>query len=253
MKYQSILALAAQWLSALSAVLFALAVAMNSWVFSRWGLNFLQFAGASDVIGSGLFLATALFTPALCFGGGWVIGRLVVWERVDPRLLDYALTIVVALWAMFATAAVIHLRWDTSYSRIPFLIFYGLWVSRLNASGRISGVIGGASIAGLALMCASFGFVQVARISQTGFQGRVLVNVSEGACQGQVLWMGERALILRCPNGRIGAVYGPENLRLELRPGDRALEAPSLPPRRGLPRTWGQFFAPWTINGAESP
>lgn len=208
-------------------------VIANSAVFLSWRLSFLQLASPSDVITSGLQISWPVLLSVLSTGLG--IGtRIAVREAAirNPRTVDIGFKVLIGLlgvaaaaWAIWAILSEPEKRerldiWLVSYSFLTFVFGFvrskvvvhrpgrGLDHDEVHRAMRDMLTI----VAGVGFLLIQFNIPVVAKSGFFGDRYRLTDPRLPAACEGAVLWTGERAIVVRCGVGTKPVVLvGPEN------------------------------------------
>lgn len=184
----------------LTSMMFVLGFAVNSIVFSTWGISFAQFATAWDVLVGGLQIGGMFLSVII---GYWII---VPFRRFSPvSLLAYMLTGVLAISVLFLAAESIIAR-DTALLVVMLLagmaagsIDFHRYKKKWQRNALISISIFQFTIfSGLSL------FVQISSASEHGYSWPNVVTIDEAGCNAaRALWVGERAIVIRCMDGQV--------------------------------------------------
>ncbi|HVQ06873.1 MAG TPA: hypothetical protein VMS43_00410 [Allosphingosinicella sp.] len=250
-RLHSVLALTAEAASLAGLVGFIAAIALDSFIFNRWGLTFLQIASPTDVILSGLQNSLVLAAPCFVFAGGWLLGRDLFglsntarWRRT--LLFLWAAALVSMLW--FADALIHHGYFRYLVGAVIFLFAAlvgtgdhveaelppGVDVTTpaalksirvLKLDGRFNSVF-------ICLLIASTAMLErINDLSDDGmFSARTayLLSPELRDCHAPyVLWAGERAVVVQCPPDKVRVLYQPGDLQIGVNPGRPAMGAPS--------------------------
>lgn len=217
-KWSEISSIWAQWLSGLAAISFVAAAIFNGWIFDGWGLNFLQIASAADVLNSGIDLFFRLLAPLLGFVSGWVVVRGLIFLFNDRIIVSKIINYLRFVLLFSVPLMLIYVVAGGIFSPLIFIFAfsYGYYFSYEAAVGRMSHSIPAIMVIILFIMTSSLGIKSVIRVSKYGFQPRKIVLDDKAYCRGDVLWMGERSIVVNCNNRRIMVIYGSENLKLEM-------------------------------------
>jgi hypothetical protein len=234
-EHHATLSLAAQWLSGAAAVSFASSALINYIVFSWWGLDFLQIASTTDVISSGIEVFVRLLGPAFIFMSGWLVARIPVFYLMPARMIRFitifAITLVEILTIFFASPEGDAISWVLLLT----LGLFGFYQSYSVARGDVHGVEAAVVAIVVGAMLAFTGVTLVRQLVLHGFEPRRLVLAADEPCRGDVIWMGERAIVLRCPDQQVAILFGPENVPLQLRPAEYQPKILTLPAKPSVP------------------
>lgn len=213
----SLLVWAVQLVSLASIAAFLVAVVVNSMVFDRWGLEFLQIATPSDVLMSGLAILFSWLRLMAFFCVGFVIALLPFNERRTDILICSALAAFIEGCLVF----IVHIfgqafdhyfelsSWIYITSILGTIVAIGfLQAVSLKRSDFVGGVVLG-SIVLLGIWIHGVGLIN--HLSKVGFSGvnaypreicGELIGETEDA---QLLWAGQNASAIRC--GGTGPIY----------------------------------------------
>lgn len=208
----------AQWLSGLAAISFVAAAIFNGWIFDGWGLNFLQIASAADVLNSGIDLFFRLLAPLIGFTSGWVLVRGLMFKFNDRVFISNLIGHIRYALIIFAMAMAIHVASGGIFSPLIFIFAfsYGYYFSYEAAIGRISHLIPAIMVIIIFIITSSLGIKSIINVSKNGFQPRRLVLNDKNYCKCDVLWIGERSVVVNCIDGNIKVIYGGEGIKLEM-------------------------------------
>lgn len=234
-KISRYLSFVAQTTSLAAIVGFLAAIIVNSIIFYSWGLVFLQVASAWDVILSGLQMVVFTLLPVIGAPVGWVVG---VWlsrrskRRVWQNLLlayatvFYVISVITPIiigsptWARLFVASIgVMLVMAVFEERRHF--------RRLSAFGPTEAVrfrIVSVAMLGFTVFVGSLTNViaQVTAEGMIGYESVALTLPALPECEApRAVWIGERAVVAKCRNGRTAVVIGSENVVLELRRSPR--------------------------------
>ena len=217
---------------------FLLSTILNSFVFNTWGVPFTQVATPNDVLNSGLQMTGNLILGVLAC----LIGVAFFFTVKDHnRILIAVIRIIVSLVGMSALLRFAwHLLGDVlhkptastpasilgSSDLLPTLLTGIIAVSFLLASDAANfwegksrpRVMELAAVMGL-FTGMTLVFVGIAQAGSQGFlEGKYLLTnpkVPDG-CAGTVLWVGERAIAVRCQDSKPPlVVFGADNATME--------------------------------------
>jgi len=211
------------------------AIGLNSLIFSLWGLTFLQLATPSDVLLSGLQLAFLIVFPMLAAVLGWWIGTKIT--AISGSYVRIAVIIFLGLLIILHFVTVLYFKYRLSVT-ISFAIFSFLYSALIRSVERVRTLRRGSSrrrpkkealnVTWLGLgiiMCYQIAEKQITRIYHNGMSGGLLHRPAPENClRPLVLWVGERAVVVRCPTNEIRVLYNAENI--EVREGPSNIAAP---------------------------
>ena len=237
---------AAERLTLLTALAFVASTLVNVMVFDTWGLTFLAVATPSDVLMSGLILG---LVPAITWTGytacyALVVARKSKWTRwlayfgavgaictIVPRFVGYGPPAGQLWWLSFtlgfvlAGAVLASDRWAIGSEIVG-------WRERVAAIGRRFVRDGLRILLLVAFLFFSGAMVWV--VSEAGYLAspmRFSEKDKGKYCDGRVVWIGERALIIDCgvaPIHDYQLLYGLEGVTLVQ--DRRHYASPSPPP-----------------------
>jgi hypothetical protein len=212
---------ATQTLTLLTAAGFAASSVFNSLIFYFWGLNFLQIASPEDVLMSGLdsvarialissaiflaFLASRYFAYLLIHSGKQNI-LTILYIALGLILLGGAYWLKYTQHILFAFALFVYLSASVFFLAIH-TDWYGDFVRSIKLrQSAVMVVLNGVFVLMMVVIGA---FVAVAavntvihasqRMIASGFgDGSHYAVPAPAACEGRVMWMGERAIVVAC-------------------------------------------------------
>ena len=236
------LKLAVEGFSLLAAFAFLLAVARNEFLFSRWGLSFLQVASPSDVVMSGLGALFHFSSLVVLVAVGAVPGLLT--RRV--RELWWALFLLEgAAWIVLAVVVALLASgegrdWGAGVTILLTLTLVP--ISHLLTHRRRREVLARpVARAALVLLVAAsvlaFAALQIREQAAVGVtEKRIhLLQPRIPDCHGLVLWQGERATVVDCGYARGGTkprvIYNAQDLMVT----NASVPHPEDPPAKAAP------------------
>jgi hypothetical protein len=210
-------------------------VALNQFLFARWGLSFLQVASPADVVMTGVGSLLYLYPLVVFAAAGALLGF--VSRRVRPLWWGLLLLECVLIGALAALVAFGGSVSSPSGRGVTVLLILGLVpLAHALTHRRRREMLArrGATAAVGLVLAASLLAVVVAQITEQSVEGvgpeRIhLVQPAIPDCHGLVLWQGERATVVQCSYGKAAR----ENLRVLYNAQDLVIttaEVPHEPP-----------------------
>ncbi len=211
------LAALAQIVSGLAGLAFVAAVVLGKLVFSGWGLNFAQLATPGDVAMLGVDLLLAAGFPLTATAIGVLIGPHIRAERRRPWKQVGSIALMVAGFLLAVRVS----------PPVAGGALFMLGLAMLTSPPRQTPTPEGPPLGNLAstrafVLCGLVLAGQVAATTVWGLQERE--TYLQGAelpagCAGQLLWLGEQAIVLDCASPfdarrRVIAINRPDKFRL---------------------------------------
>jgi len=206
-----------QGLSLILAVAFVMAVALNQFVFERWGLNFAQVSTPSDVLMSGLDIGFRIFLPVIVYLAALLVAKMVVdaYPRAYVGLLILGVAIFLFCQAMQIVAAARGALWPRWLQYVSLIGWASILSGMLSSKVSLKLKARAALPAILAVIAPATSLAEQYRsphgpyqqLVKDGYVGRALWV--EGG--GRVLWVGEKAVVVRCSDSKVAVRIGPEN------------------------------------------
>lgn len=243
-RWHSLGAMVAQWLSALAGLSFAAAAIFNGWIFDGWGLNFLQIASAADVLNSGIDLFFRLLAPALGCTSGWFAARGLIFLTQENEFWSSAIKKTAFLPGIISMLAAAYVVCGGVFSPLTFIYAFsaGYYYSYDVAIGSTPRLFIFVFVIPLFIAIVSLGFKNVSEVSRYGFEPRRILVEAGYSCAGDVLWIGDRSIVVHCKTGEVDVIYGGENVRMSMR---QIEEWPRVASLRALKRRDQSHFQKW--------
>lgn len=231
---RSALVWVAELISLFGIVAFTAAVLFNNALFDHWGIEFLQVATATDVIMSGLHILVT-FIPLLFWNFvGFLSGLIFVlawighskWQRVGVVLLALAALITAVNFVIRSTMSQADAH-SITQAVIMGMILYpaAVLVEKVVYSGRAPGwfvqwipVLSAASLmVPHIVQSVLIDLESEARYGLNGGRAYVVGPVIRNCVNPLLLWGGDKAVVVKCPNQKIMVLRDFENLEIEVR------------------------------------
>lgn len=218
--WNSAAATTAQFLTIVGSVALVLALMINSFVFSAWGLSFLQLAGPTDAAMSGLNILLKLLPITSV---GWL--SFLIGYNSGPERRRFILKKIYILLNAIAIALAIL---PPLLRILPFFDKFSALYFLFAPSLLVAGYVWGAQARSYSharwpvVTVSAFAILGVATVeaisradslSNSGYMPGLEMILEECSNEpADVLWMGTRSIVLRCKNRRMVIISGPENL-----------------------------------------
>lgn len=208
-------------ITALSASVFVVGVTLNSLVFSLWGLPFSQLATAWDVLIGGLQVGSAVITFGIFVTISMPIRR---WKVNAILVLIFINAIGLAIIAASFVGGI-----PRAFGIFAFIAFSGIFMNliRFNHNGTAVQVAITKTMISLqfGVFILTIATMQVYSSYKNGYAWSDRISTDAPGCHfADVLWLGERAVVLRCKNEAILVLRDPPSM--VLRRGDAFGDVP---------------------------
>ena len=222
-----------RWIVELSTIFgvagFLGSILLNGYVFTHWGLSFLQVATLSDVVMSGLQLSLDIASLSLFALVGYVAGRRLflacgrsgpIWERVEKVRTNFVTALVVGSIPLTG-----YVLWRGVGGTGNLPVLYGIAAGVGFAAGNVNtsrywgkdmadnaaAVVVTTSVLGLFAYAYVQAFLSKESVIGGGLEGGfvstrrqefTLAGPQPACPRARVLWIGERSIVARCLKSR---------------------------------------------------